>query len=124
MFLSLFINVYTMFYSLITLMSGYRAERNPQEDSRARVFRVVKNLVKPIDFEVALFYREREDPPQVTIRIGDKLIFITQGGKLYLLMKDLRWTDYGKTKKPSLLFHPASDPSPHAIRGWHRWSGD
>ena len=61
-------------------------------------------------FEDALFFREGEDLPQVTIRIGDKLVFIAQGSKLYLLMKDLRWTDFGKTEKPSSLFHPASDP--------------
>lgn len=83
-----------------------------------------KNLVKHVDFEDALFYREGEDLPQVTIRIGDKLVFIAQGAKLYPLKEDLRWTDYEKTEKPSLLFHPASDPSPHAIRGWHRWSRD
>jgi hypothetical protein len=82
----------------------------PQEESRARPFRVFKDLVKHVDFEDALYYREGEELPQVTIRIGDKLVLIAQGGKLYLLMKDIRWTDYGKTEKPSSLFHPASDP--------------
>jgi hypothetical protein len=91
-------------------MSGHGAKRTPQEESRARVFRVFKNLVKHVDFEDALFFREGEDLPQVTIRIGDNLVFLAQGGKLYLLMKYLRWTDFGKTDKPSSLFHPASDP--------------
>jgi hypothetical protein len=91
--------------------------------SRARLFKVFKDLVKHVDFEDALYYREGEELPQVTIRIGDKLVPIAHGGQALPPNEgpsmDRLWED-----RETILAIPPRHRPPDAIRGWHCWSRD